>query len=205
MRTDRRLLSAALLLCSAALASCEGSPSGPEQLPESRLAFIRAAADAPPLETQQIQVWAKAGESRRVEIRYVKVGEYGGDKCLEFDIPGDALLTRPDGTPLARGDSVLITVRVVDPDAFDFEFSPSGLRFNPDHPAELRISYKWADPDLNGDGRVDDRDRGFSFEIWKQETEGAQWFKVGTSRDRDLQELRADITGFTKYAMAGGV
>lgn len=205
MNIDRKLRSALFLLCTAALASCEGSPSGPEQLPEGKLAFIRAAADAPPLEATQMQVWAKAGEGRRIEIKYTKVGEYGGDKCLEFDIPGDALLTRPDGTRFAKGDSVLITVRVIDPAAFKFEFSPSGLRFNSNHPAELRISYKWADPDLNGDGRVDDRDRGFSFEIWKQETDGGQWFKVGTSRDHDLQELRADITGFTKYAMAGGV
>ncbi|HET7463213.1 MAG TPA: hypothetical protein VFJ82_18305 [Longimicrobium sp.] len=205
MRTDRRLFSAALLLCAATLAACDGSPSDPGELPEGKLAFIRAAANAPPLETAQIQVWAKAGDGRRAEIKYAKVGEYGGDKCLEFDIPGDALLTRPDGTPFAKGDSVLITIRVVDPAAFKFEFSPSGLRFNADHPAELRISYKWADPDLNGDGRVDDRDRSFSFEIWKQENDGGEWFKVGTSRDRDLQELRADITGFTKYAMAGGV
>jgi hypothetical protein len=205
MRTDRRLFSIALLLFAATLAACDGSPSDPGQLPESKLAFVRAADDAPPLETGQVQFWAKAGDGRRAEIKYAQVGEYGGDKCLEFDVPGDALLTRPDGTPFAPGDSVLITIRVVDPAAFRFEFSPSGLRFDPKHPAELRISYKWADPDLNGDGRVDDRDRSVSVDIWKQENDGGPWFRLGTSRDTDLQELRSDITGFTKYAMAGGV
>jgi hypothetical protein len=204
MRIKRRPLSLALLLGCATLASCDGSPSGPAELPESQLAFVRAAADAPPLETGEVQFWAKAGDGRRAEIKYVKVGEYGGDKCLEFDIPGDALLSRPDGTPFAKGDSVLITIRVVDPAAFKFEFSPAGLHFDAKHPAELRISYKWADPDLNGDGRVDDRDRSFGFGIWRQESDGGSWFRVGTSRDRDLQELRADITGFTKFAMAGG-
>ena len=41
------------------------------------------------------------------------------------------------------------------------------------------------------------------FDIWKQETPAARWEKVGTSRDSNVQELRANITGFTKYAMAG--
>jgi hypothetical protein len=203
MRIDVKLLAATVLLSAAGLASCDGSPAGPSQLPENELVFVRAAADAPPLAVQQVQVWAKAGEGRRIEIPYAKVGEYGGDKCLEFTIPGDGLLTRPDGTPFARGDSVLITIRVVDPNAFNFEFSPSGLRFSSKHPAELRISYKWADPDLNGDGRVDDSDRRIGFDIWKQETPAARWERIGTSRDSDVEELRANITGFTKYAMAG--
>ena len=203
MQTHHRLISAASLCIAALLASCSDSPTGPGQLPEDELVFVRAAADAPPLETSQVQVWAKAGEGRRVEIKYAKVGEYGGDKCMEFDIPGDALLRRPDGTSFAKGDSILITIQVVDPDAFNFRFSPSGLKFDPEHPPELRVSYKWADPDLNDDGVVDDRDRAFRFDIWKQETDGSDWFRIGTSRDTNLQELRAEITGFTRYAVAG--
>jgi len=205
MRTHVRLRAILSLLCAGALASCDGSPSGPSQLPESELVFVRAADGAPPLATRQVQVWAKSGEGRRIEIPYARVGEYGGDKCLEFTIPGDGLLTRPDGTPFVRGDSVLITIRVVDPNTFNFEFSPSGLRFNAKHPAELRISYKWADPDLNGDGSVDDDDGRLGFDIWKQETPASRWEKIGTSRDSDVEELRANVTGFTKYAMAGGV
>jgi len=201
----RRLKSAAALVLAAILASCGDSPSGPGELPANELVFVRAAANAPPLETTQVQVWARAGEGRRVEIRYAKVGEYGGDRCLEFDIPGDALLKRPDGTPFAKGDSVLITIQLVDPGTFNFRFSPAGLQFSPKHPAELRVSYKWANPDLNGDGTVDDRDRSFRFGIWRQETDDAPWLRLGTDRDDDVEELRADIFGFTKYAMAGNV
>ncbi|HEX9935613.1 MAG TPA: hypothetical protein VGB15_00770 [Longimicrobium sp.] len=205
MPTNRRLIAAALVLCAPALASCD-SPSGPgQQRPGDELVFIRAAANAPPLETHQVQVWAKKGDGRRVEIRYGRQGDDDGDRCLEFRIPGDALLRRPDGTLFARGDSVLITIRVIDPSTYTFEFSPAGLKFDPDKPAELRISYKWADPDRNGDGRVDDRDRVFDFDIWKQESGETRWIKIGTADDVDLEELRADITGFTKYAMAGGV
>lgn len=203
MPIHRRLISAAAVVLAAALTSCSDSPSGPSELPGSRLAFVRAASDAPPLDSLHVQVWAKAGEGRRVEIKYQKVGAYGGDKCLEFDIPGDALYRRPDGSRFAKGDSVLITIDVVDPDAFDFRFAPAGLQFDPKHPAELRVSYKWADPDLNGDGKVDDRDRSFRFDIWRQEADATPWVRIGTTRDGDVQELRADINGFTRYAMAG--
>ena len=192
-------------LCAWAAASCSDNPTGAKEVPGSELVFIRAAANAPPLDATTVHVWAKKGDGRRVEIRYKEQGEYGGDRCLEFRIPGDALLRRPDGSAFSKGDSVLITITLTDPNTFNFQFAPAGLEFSHDHPAELRISYKWADPDRNGDGRVDDRDRTFPVDIWKQEDGAARWIKIGTTDDRDLEELRADIFGFTKYAMAGGV
>jgi hypothetical protein len=194
------LLGAAL--CAWATASCD-NPAGPKQVPGDELIFIRAEENAPPLATLQVQVWAVAGEGRRVAIPYAKVGGYGGDDCLEFRIPGDALWKRPDGTVVQQGDSVLITITVVDPDLFNFRFEPAGLQFRNDKPAELRISYKWADPDFNGDGQVDDRDERFDFGIWKQETDASNWFETATIRDADLEELRVDIRGFTRYAVAG--
>jgi hypothetical protein len=195
------LLGAAL--CAWAAASCGDNPAGPKEVPGSELVFIRAAANAPPLATNQVQVWAKAGEGRRTVIPYQKVGGYGGDDCLEFKIPGDALWKRPDGSVVQKGDSVLITITVVDPALFNFRFEPSGVQFRPDHPAELRVSYKWADRDFNGDGRQDDKDARFDFGLWKQEADASPWIKTGTVKDADLEEMRADITSFTKYAMAG--
>jgi hypothetical protein len=194
------LLGAAL--CAWATASCD-NPAGPKQLPGDELIFIRAEENAPPLATLQVQVWAVAGEGRRVAIPYAKVGGYGGDDCLEFRIPGDALYRRPDGTLFQEGDSILITITVVDPDLFDFRFEPAGLQFRADKPAELRISYKWADRDFNGDGDEDNDDARFNFAIWKQETDASDWFRIGTVKDADLEELRADIRGFTRYAIAG--
>ena len=163
-----------------------------------------AAANAPPLDSLQVHVWAKAGEGRQALIRYQKVGGYGGDICLEFKIPGDGLWKRPDGSVVQRGDSVLITITVLNPELFNFRFEPAGLQFRGDHPAELRVSYKWADKDFNGDGVVDGRDERFDFGFWRQETDGANWFELGTVKDADLEELRVDIRGFTKYALAGG-
>jgi hypothetical protein len=193
---------AAALVASATAVACSDNPAGPDQLPQDELIFLRAAPDAPPLAALQMQVWAKVGEGRRVEIPYAKVGEYGGDKCLELNIPGDALLRRPDGTSFHQGDSILITVTVSNPAQFHFRFEPSGLRFNPKHPAELRISYKWADPDYNDDGVVDSRDTSRGFSVWRQEGGSDPWFRVDTDRDVDAQEARADVLGFTKYALA---
>jgi len=195
------LLGAAL--CAWALASCD-NPAAPKQRPEDELVFIRAADDAPPLDSLVVHVWAKAGENREAVIRYEKVGNYGGDICLEFKIPGNALWKRPDGTVVQKGDSVLVTITVVDPGQFNFRFEPSGLQFRSDHPAELRVSYKWADPDLNGDGVVDSRDQHFDFGIWKQESDGGEWYETATVKDADFEELRADIRGFTRFALAGG-
>ncbi len=203
MRTYRRLFSAALLFSAAGVAACD-SPSGPTARPEGDLVFVRAAANAPPLETQEVRVWAKAGEGRRVEIKYQKVGEYGGDRCLEFDIPGDALATRPDGTPFAKGDSILITIRVIDPAAFRFDFQPSGLKFSTSKPAELRLFYGETDDDLNGDGTADKDDDKLesTISIWRQEKLADPWEKVGSLVVKGLEEVRGNLTGFTRYALA---
>jgi hypothetical protein len=195
------LLGAAL--CAWAAASCD-NPAGPKTRPGSELVFIRAADNAPPLDSLVVHVWAKAGENRQAVIRYEKVGSYGGDICLEFKIPGNGLWKRPDGSVVPKGDSVLITITVVDPKQFDFRFEPSGLQFRSDHPAELRVSYKWAAADRNGDGVVDAKDERFDFGFWKQETDASDWIETGTVKDADLEEMRADIRSFTRYALAGG-
>ena len=129
-----------------------------------------------------------------------------GDRRLigeVINLAGNALWKRPDGTVVQKGDSVLITITVVDPKQFNFRFEPSGLQFRADKPAELRISYKWADRDFNGDGDEDNDDARFNFGIWKQETDASDWIRIGTVKDADLEELRADIRGFTRYAIAG--
>ena len=170
----------------------------PRQVPENRLIFIRQAENAPALAAREATFWAKAGENAEVRIRYVN-----GDNALEFKIPGNGLLRRPDGTAFQRGDSVQITIRLLDPSRFNFEFQPAGLRFDPDHPAELRMRYQYANPDLNGDGRVDSADDRFRFGIWRQEADGRPWEPIGTARDATLREVRAELRGFNKYAMAG--
>jgi hypothetical protein len=203
MRSTRPYLSVLAALLAAALSGgCDRTPTG---VPGERLVFIRTAADAPALEAGEVSFWAVKGESREVEIRYVPLpGASTGERCLRFRVHGDALLRRPDGSAIRTGDSVRITIRVVDYYQFHFEFSPAGLRFDPRRPAELRVSYKFADRDFNGDGVVDGRDEDFEFGFWRQESPGLPWTRTGSVRVHDLEEVRADLNGFTRYALAGG-
>jgi hypothetical protein len=199
-----RLLSRAAAL--AALAGCDHSPSTPTTLPEDRIVLVKAAPGAPPLEKLHLEFWARAGDTRQVEIRYEPTGAYSGDPCLQFTIPSNGLYRKPDGTAFQKGDSVLIKIDVVDPARFDFQFAPSGLQFDPSHPAEMRVSYKWVADDANDDGVVDAKDDALrrSLGIWGREAAGGAWTRLSTTRDSDGEELRARIPGFSQYAMAGG-
>lgn len=182
----------------ALLASC-GDPSGPgrREVPTGELFFIREASNAPALENPDTTFTVTKGEDTEVEMRYAN-----GDDLLEFRIDDDALLTRPDGSAIREGESVQITIRRVHPTRYEFEFLPAGLRFDPDEQPELRIYYRFADPDFNGDGTVDGRDNSVRFGIWRSEAGTSTWGELTTIRDNDLERLRADVRGFTRFAIA---
>lgn len=193
------LLAAALMLGSACDALLNPDP---ELVAEADLVFIRAAPDAPPLETTSVSFWIKRGETRQAQLKYTA---YNGDgKCLLFRVPAEAPLRRADGTPFQQGDSALVTIRVTNTSLFRFEFDPDGLVFDPAHPARLEIRYRWADPDHNGDGVVDAEDARIdaNFAIWHQDAPASGWEKVRTTRFDDILEAHADVTGFSQYALA---
>lgn len=189
------------VLCSAALAlgaaACDGDPAGPPSRGSGDLVFIQQAENAPALETSQVSFWVTQDDGGEAEIRYVN-----GHDCLEFDVPGDALHSL-NGAAFGEEDSVRITIRVIDADRYIFEFLPAGLRFKSNREAELRVSYQYADPDYNLDGVVDGDDDDYEFGFWRQETGETGWTRIGTAQLKDLEELRADLRGFSKYAVAG--
>ncbi len=154
--------------------------------------------------TRQGSFHAVKGEKRELVLRYEpdEPGEEG-DEFLELEIEDDALMTRPDGTPFAEGDSIRITVTVDAQNRFVFFMEPSGLVFDPGEPAELEIDFRRTDPDLNRDGQVDSRDSDFkaNLRIWKQEVTGGPWIPLGTV-EVDDDRLKAEIDGFTGFALA---
>ncbi|HEU0299696.1 MAG TPA: hypothetical protein VFR37_09585 [Longimicrobium sp.] len=203
---SNRLLRLFLLALLAALPACDDPSGGDDGLvPGEDLIFLRPAPNAPRLAYYQRSVLATKGDNAEIEIPYEALpGENEGEDCLRFRISGNSLLTRPDGRVMRDGDTITITIRVVDAGYFNFEFQPAGLRFSRSDPAELRVNYEFAHPDYNGDGEVDGDDDDFEFGWWRQEMPGQDWERIGSVRLHDLTEVRADITGFTRYALAGG-
>jgi hypothetical protein len=195
-RAATRTLSA--LLC--AVAAC-GESTGPTAVQKqgSDLHFLRLAATAPSLQSTVVSFYAQKGSDREVRVRFSN-----GEDFLRFRVFANSLLQRPDGSTFANGDSVLITITVTDPTKLAAEFQPAGLKFSSANPARLQFEFGECDKDLNGDGTVSTTDTLLipSISVWRQETAGGEWLKVGSTVEVELNEVQADIFGFTGYALA---
>ncbi len=197
-------LSLALLLA----CSDSGGPGdgGGTTKPPSDLTILRLGDASPPLFNPVESFYAVKGDNREVRIFFEDDDDPGeaGDEYLRLRVDADALQSYPDGTPFAEDDSVLITVRVVDPARLLFEFEPAGLTFNPAEPAELKIHYDKADDDLDEDGDVDVEDQTLELTlgIWRQENDGDPFVRLGSLLIDDLEEIDAELDGFSRYALA---
>ncbi len=180
-------------------------PFGPGEEPASSLNIIAAAPDAAPLEELSVSFWAFRDRRSEGRIRLAdQPGQGRGHEYLRLTIPQDALLARPDGTPFAMRDSVLITVRVADPARILFEMEPAGLRFDPAQMAELRIRYDIAGDDLDRNGRhdTDDDEVEQHLGIWRQATVNGTFVRLESAVTFGSHEVRASLPGFSRYAIA---
>jgi hypothetical protein len=193
-------LTLALLL---ALAACSSDPNPDDTRPPGDLTILRLAEGTPPLVTDSAGFWAVAGEDREVRIDIAPDQDY-----LKFRVRDDALLRYPDGTLFAPGDSVFITVKVINPDSLYFQFTPSGLTFRSDEPAELSLDYDHAgftiegDYDNDGDSDSDDEDLETEFGVWQQENAGDPFVRLQGLIEVEVDEINVDILSFTRYALA---
>ena len=162
---------------------------------------VASAPSSPgnPLETYRREFWAVRGEEVSVSINYSN-----GSEFLEFTIPEDGLQNRPDGTRFEDGDSVLISVQA-DSSLLLLELLPSGLTFDPDNTASLTVSYALADPDLNGDGVVDEVDSDIArsrLAMWMQQEMDDPWFEQGSEHDLDEKRFTRWLRHFSNYAVS---
>jgi hypothetical protein len=99
---------------------------------------------------------------------------------------------------------VLINVTITDPDHMIVQFQPSGLKFSPQSPAALQLSFLEADNDVNADGVVNAQDSALKSQlsIWVQESAGGLWTQLSSTLVLDLEQLTVDIRGFSGYAAA---
>ena len=85
-----------------------------------------------------------------------------------------------------------------------FQIEPSGLKFNPANPAELRISYAATGGDLDNDGDHDSADDSLEarLAIWRQETPGTPFQRLSSLISTSDHDVRANLTGFSRYAVS---
>ena len=123
---------------------------------------------------------------------------------MRLRVNANSLLATPDGLPIPPGDSVLITMSVVDPTEMLFDMQPTGLTFSPLAPAELKIHYDHANGDLNDDGTTDSRDSTIeqTLAIWRQENLGDPFVRLTSVLVIESDEADAELTGFSRYALA---
>lgn len=195
-----------LVVLTVVLAGCD-SPSGPDEpaKSEGELQFMTF----PVVLAEHVQVtgsfWAVRGQTRRLTLNYLATsGDAGDDEFLEFEVPAEALLRRPDGSLFQSGDSIQITVQLDPGRRLLFRFDPSGLQFDPQRPARLEVSWERLNGDVDGDGEVDEDDDTLerNASLWKQQRPGEPWFPIGSLKDLEVDELEAEISSFTGFAIA---
>jgi hypothetical protein len=186
----------------AAVLACNDNV-GPGGVPHAQLHIVRQDTLAPPLVATKDSFWAKVSDGRELHFNYQGATPADtGEEFLRFEVPGDGLLRKPDGSAFQTGDSILITITIVDPTRFLFQFEPAGLQFSPDHPARLKVRYLQAEHDFNEDGVEDSADSTIEhvLDMWRREGPTADWFRIGSVKFEDLDEIAANIRSFTEYA-----
>jgi hypothetical protein len=207
-RTPRAAFGLTLALTIVAVAvACDSIADSlaPEQRPASELRLLTVSPTAPPLATTVTSFWAVKGKNAGVDLWYHALpGANDSTKFLEFRLGGASLDRRPDGSAIADGDSVLITLTVVSPTNLIVDFQPSGLTFSAKDPARLKMFFAACGDDLDRDGQVTSSDDAIEqqLSIWRQETPTAPWIKVSSVEVKANKELDADLGGFTGYAVA---
>jgi hypothetical protein len=167
--------------------------------------MLQVAAGAPALVSSQVSFWAYYDRDTRAQLVYhAIVSATDSVTLVDFTVPAQSLSKLPDGSAISSGDSVLITMSILNPLLLDVRFEPSGLQFSSSKPARLRLGFGNADPDLNGDGSVDGDDAALAakLSIWQQEDILSPWTELSSTVDADAKVVSADIPGFTNYAVA---
>lgn len=206
-RMLRHRLSSLLLAVAAMSAlSCTEStaPDSTDTRDANDLRLLTAPYGTPSLAKTQVSFYAVQGKAGGADIWYhAKPGAADSLKFLEFRVGASSLATRPDGSAIAAGDSVLITITVTDQTHFIVDFQPSGLKFSANDQPTLRISFAACGADLNYDGVADAKDQAImdSLSFWRQEGPFQPWSKVPSTVVQTTKDVNAQLGGFTGYAI----
>ncbi len=204
----RRLVPLLLIVLSAA--ACESATGPRKSVVKSTTDSTTTSPTLTPIDPTYVPLvpgdtsfWAVKGQGLDVKLRFNTGSGSTSDQFVEFQLAAGSLLTRPDGTAIAVGDSVQITLRPDTTGKMAVTFEPSGLVFDSTAPALLTLYCYHAAADLNGDGVVNQLDEQLWYQmaVWKQE-QGQPWVKQSTTRSSDGYTLQTLVTGFTGFSVA---
>ena len=182
--------------------AADGAPRFVAVSPRTGNGIPRAPSDAIPLQQYSLSFWAVRGRSVTARIDYAGGGVL--QPFLQISVPPDALLRRADGSTIADGDSVLISV-TIDPTTVRVYFQPSGLTFSSASPLGLNMYYGGADQDLDGDGDVDADDQAIREQrlgAWYQQNVGQPWSPMSGTHDVQAQRFIVGLLHFSGYAIS---
>jgi hypothetical protein len=207
MKNRKVFLFAALLAAAACSDSTGGGGGGTTP---GDLTFLRLAATAPQLCADSVGAYFKknpSGQDTAIALTFPEEGpDCNGstEDFLRLTLKGGSLLRNPDSTLISNGDSVFIYVKWVGSDSVLFDLYPTGLVFDPENPAKLKINYGECGDDLNHDNQVDNEDHDVEqrLDIWRQEHPGDDFVRVGTAKSDEDKEIDARLNGFSRYAIA---
>jgi len=164
--------------------------------------FLEATPDAPSIANPVIQFWATKGIDRTVRMYYhAAAGRHDSVTFFSIRVRAKSLWRRPDGSAIANGDSVLITLTLADTTHLVVDCQPSGLLFDPKYPATIRLSFANATVDDDG-GTTVTTTITQALAIWRHESADSPWLPVASHEIAEANEVEGDIGGFTGYALA---
>jgi hypothetical protein len=175
---------------SLAIGGCSTADDPPAGVPESALHFLTPDSGAPGFIVDTIRFYAVAGQDRSATMYYQDSTAF-----VTFDVPANALANNPDGSPIADGDSIPITVAIADSARLIVGFQPAGLVFASGHPALLTLSFAHATQHLSPGNES-------KLSLWREEQPGDPWHKVPSNTRQDLETVTGRVDGFTVYATA---
>ena len=201
-----RLSTCVLVAVALSALSCSDStsPTPGDTRDANDLRLLSAPYGTPPLARTQVSFYAVQGKAGGADIWYhAKPGATDSLKFLAFRVGSGSLATRPDGSTIVPGDSVLITITVTDQTHFIVDFQPSGLRFSASDQPTLTLSFAACGEDLNYDGVVNSYDQTImaSLSFWRQESPFQPWSKVMSTVQQNVKQVNASLGGFTGYAL----
>lgn len=165
--------------------------------------ILRQAPTAPPLEAYRLSFWAHVGKASTVTVNYQPAaGQWVGEPFLRFDIPKNGLVAGANGVRLRKGDSVWVTL-TIDSLSFSVHFQPAGVLFSTKFPANLAIWYGNADPDLNGDGVVNGKDKQLERQLafWYHAAK-THWSQLSSNNDATQLSVSTALYHFSEYAVS---